>query len=308
VVKALIPSVLAVDNVKIMPQAGQAPSERKSWSAIVTLAKESAASDIDTTVSALQNKYLGWGFYLSISRHLSSAAISSGMPVTVGLSSSNSLPFGAKPMNQNPVGSLNRAPPPGPHRGGFAPPVSYGLSYGRSGPALQVDVKPPSDLKQLQLIHKTLENLLNYGPEFEALLMSRPEVQKDEKWAWLWNPRSTGGVLYRWKLWDILTNAGNKGIRRHPGMAVNPLSLLFEGGPSWVPPEKALRFEYTTQMDEFVSDDDYNSSEDEYSDAEDDKRHNADVPGGATDGLGYMNPLQKAKLTHLLARLPTTNA
>jgi len=26
------------------------------------------------------------------------------------------------------------------------------------------------------------------------------------------------------------------------------------------------------------------------------------------DGVGYMNPLQKAKLTHLLARLPTTNA
>ncbi|KAJ9352756.1 hypothetical protein C8Q69DRAFT_450475 [Paecilomyces variotii] len=308
VVKALIPSVLAVDNVKIMPQAGQTPTERKSWSAIVTLAKESAASDIDTTVSTLQNKYLGWGFYLSISRHLSSAAISSGMPVTVGLSSSSSLPFGAKQVNQNQVGSLNRAPPPGPHRGAFAPPASYGPSYGRSGPALQVDVKPPSDLKQLRLIHKTLENLLNYGPEFEALLMSRPEVQKNEKWAWLWNPRSTGGIWYRWKLWDILTNSGNKGARRHPVMGVTPPSLLFEGGPSWVPPEKAIRFEYTTQMDEFVSDDDYNSSEDEYSDAEDDKRHAADGLGGPSDGLGFMNPLQKAKLTHLLARLPTTNA
>ncbi|KAL1873715.1 hypothetical protein Plec18167_006232 [Paecilomyces lecythidis] len=308
VVKALVPSVLTVDNVKIIPQAGQTPTERKSWSAIVTLAKESAASDIDTTVSTLQNKYLGWGFYLSISRHLSSAAISSGMPVTVGLSSSSSLPFGAKQINQNPTGPLNRAPPPGPHRGGFAPPALYGPSYGRNGPTLQVDVKPPSDLKQLRLIHKTLENLLNYGPEFEALLMSRPEVQKDEKWAWLWNPRSTGGIWYRWKLWDILTNSGKKGARPHPTMGMTPSSLLFEGGPSWVPPEKAVRFEYTTQMEEFVSDDDYNSSEDEYSDAEDDKRHGTDGPGGASDGLGYMNPLQKAKLTHLLARLPTTNA
>jgi len=301
VIKALIPPILTVDNVKILPpQQGQNSTERKSWSAIVTLAKETPATDIDSTVSSLQNKYLGWGYYLSISRHLSSAAISSGMPVTVGLGSNSSLPFGAKPVSQGPGGSLNRAPPPGSHR--FAPPPSYH----RSGPALQVEVKPPSDIKQLRLIHKTLENLLKYGPEFEALLMSRPEVQKDEKWAWLWDARSTGGVYYRWKLWDIITNSRGKRGRR--GRSGNPSSLLFEGGASWVPPENGIRFEYATQIDEFVSDDDYNSSEEDDSDMEDDRRRNADGSGRNGDEMGYMNPLQKAKLTHLLARLPTTHA
>jgi U2-associated protein SR140 len=173
-----------------------------------------------------------------------------------------------------------------------------------------VEVKTPSDLKQLRLIHMTLENLLNYGPEFEALLMSRPEVQRDEKWAWLWDPRSAGGVYYRWKLWDILTNSNPKGVRR--GISQNA-SLLFEGGPSWVSPETGIKFEYTTRMDEFVSDEDYNSSDEEMSDGEDERRHLGGAPpadgvGTGNEGLGYMNPLQKAKLTHLLARLPTTHA
>lgn len=311
-IKSLIPSTLTVDNVKILPRSPEQPNstERKSISAIVTLANESAASDIDSAVSALQNKYLGWGYYLSISRHLSSAAIGSTMPVTVGLSSISSRPFGAKPVQQNFGGGLRRAPPPGSHRGAFAPPSSYGPGYGRSGPTLLVEVQAPSDLKQLKLIHKTLENLLNYGPEFEALLMSRPEVQKDEKWAWLWDPRSTGGVYYRWKLWDIVTNSRSRADRGRRRTGRNP-TLIFEGGAGWLAPDAHIKFEYTTRMDEFVSDEDYNSSDEEQSDGEDDRRLQAGGPpkdglGANNDGLGYMNPLQKAKLTHLLSRLPTT--
>lgn len=307
VIKALMPKTLSVDAVKIIPPPSQPSTERRSFSAIVTLAKETAASDIDLAVSALQNKYLGWGYCLSISRHLSSAAIHSGMPVNVASSSTSSLPFGAKVINQAPVGRMNRAPPPGPHRGGFAPPASYGSQYARPASSAQIEVKPPSDLKQLQLIHKTLENLLNYGPEFEALLMSRPEVQRDEKWAWIWDPRSTGGVWYRWKLWDILTNS--KVDRRQRGRSDNASSLIFEGGANWVGPEKPIRFEYTTKIDEFVSDEDYNSSEEDESDHEDERRrHAADDGLGNEDGVGYMNPLQKAKITHLIARLPTANS
>lgn len=306
VIKSLIPPVLTVDNVKILRPPSQPTTARKSLSAIVTLANESAASDIDSAVSSLQNRYIGWGYHLSIARHLSSAAISSSMPVTTGLSSTSSHPFGAKAPPQNP-GNLSRAPPPGPHRGGFAPPSSYGPGYGRSGPAMQVEVKAPSDIKQLRLIHKTLENLLNYGPEFEALLMSRPDIQRGEKWAWLWDPRSPGGVYYRWKLWQILTNPRSTTRRRKPED-----SMIFEGGARWLPPETGMKFEYTTRMDEFVSDEDYNSS-DEESEPEDERRNLGGAPpgdglGGGNEGQGHMNPLQMAKLTHLLARLPTTHA
>jgi U2-associated protein SR140 len=310
VIKSLIPSILTVENVKILPTSSSGSGERKSSSAIVTLAKDTPATDIDTAVNSVQNRYLGWGYNLSISRYLSSAAVNAGIPVTTGAGSMNSLPFGARSVPQA-GGSLSRAPPPGIGRG-FAPPSSYTIGSFNRTPATQVTVNPPSDLKQLRLIHKTLESLLTYGPEFEALLMSRPDVQKEEKWSWLWNSRSPGGVWYRWRLWDIITSS-----QRRAKTNLNRNAQIFEGGAAWVPPETGLEFEYTTQLDEFVSDSEYNSSDDD-SDAELDRRrhreHRQQQPIAdplSTDNAeehSYLNPLQKAKLTHLLARLPPTNA
>ena len=318
VIRALLtPSPLAVEDVRILvPSAPSATTngERKSTSAIVTLAAETPATDIDTVVSHLQNKYLGLGFHLSISRHLSSVALSGPAAISASGIGTNNLPFGAKTIVQH--SSLSRAPPPGQNR--FAPPAAYtsSMPYDRTGlPPTQVTVQPPSDLKQLKLVHKTLEALLTYGPEFEALLMSRPQIQRDEKWSWLWDSRSVGGVYYRWRLWDILTNGSHR-RRNSQYQARNPAEILFEGQSSWVPPGHGLMFEYTTKMDEFVSDNDYNSSDEE---AENDggmaRRYNdhnksapAIVEADIQDGGGYLNPLVKAKLVHLLKRLPESNA
>ncbi|KAJ5591188.1 hypothetical protein N7450_005160 [Penicillium hetheringtonii] len=292
VLKSLITSPLVVENVNILRPQNQSPTERKSAAAIITLASDSAASDIDSAVSALQNKYLGRGYYLTLSRHLSSAAISSNMPSNINMISTGSLPFGAKTTQPNfGGGSLSRAPPPGSHRGGFAPPSSYGPNLGQNVSTTQVEVNAPTDIKQLRMIHKTLEKLLNHGPEFEALLMSRPEVQKDEKMG---------------------LDLGCKESHGNRRTKSQKPSSVFEDGPSWMPPEKDIKFEFTTRLDEIVTDDDYNSSDEEQSDGEDERRNLGGAPpaegSGANDGLGYMNPLQKAKLTHLLARLPTTHA
>ena len=308
-IKSFIPSNLTIDGVRIVPPSGPGTRmERRSLSAVVTLAKETPALDIDTAVSALQNKYMGQGFYLSISRHLSSTSVGLDAP-SMGLSSSSSsLPFGARPI---PPPNLGRAPPGG-HRGGFAPPSSYTPTQFNGAPQVQVNVNPPSDLKQLKLIHKTVEALLSHGPEFEALLMSRREVQTNEKWAWIWDSRSAGGVYYRWRLWDILTGASKRNRRNFSAS----LQHVFEGGAGWAMPERNLPYEYTTRLDEIVSDSEYDSSEDEDS-GDEGRRRYAHHHGGApppdgpsleADGEAYLNPLQKAKLTHLLARLPTTNA
>ncbi|RVX73334.1 hypothetical protein B0A52_02976 [Exophiala mesophila] len=323
VIKGLFaPSPLTVEDVRILP-ASSTPSERKSISAIITLAAETPATDIDTMVSHLQNRYLGFGFNLSISRHLSSAALSASTSLGSNVPSGNltSLPFGAKPIPQNT--SLSRAPPPGQNYNRFAPPTSYTSStpYGpRSNmPSTQVSVIPPSDLKQLKLIHKTVEALLSYGPEFEALLMSRPNIQRDEQWAWLWDSRSTGGVYYRWRLWEILTNAAARNRRRPAGgYGSRPQGdTIFEGQSMWVPPEDGLKFEYTTKIEEFISDDDYNSSDEE--EMEEDgglarRYHDHQRMSGVTtethdnDGAGYLNPLAKTKLVYLLSRLPDSNS
>ena len=314
-VKALVPDSLSVDAVRFLPSS--APTDRRSVSAIVTLAKDTPAGDMDTAVFALQNKYLGWGFNLSISRHLSSAVMTSSLPTGPGLSNTP-LPFGARPLQPGPGFSLSRAPPPGPHRGGFAPPASYGpaSALNRGAPPVQVNVTPPTDLKQLKLIHKTIESLVMHGPEFEALLMSRPAVQREEQWAWIWDPRSQGGVYYRWRLWDILTNAQRR-IKLGNGRNDEAVQSVFDSGAAWAAPDGILPFEYTTALEEFVSDTDYDSSEDEDS-GDEGRRRLQHLQGGAlipesgapgeADLPAYLNPLHKAKLVHLLSRLPKTIA
>ncbi|KAF2673106.1 hypothetical protein BT63DRAFT_421289, partial [Microthyrium microscopicum] len=302
-IKALIPTTLVVDGVRILPSGGNSSTERKSGSAIVTLAKDTPASDIDAAVSSLQNRYLGLGFNLNISRHLSSAVINSIASSSLS-TTTTSHPFGAKPVEVGPGHPLSRAPPP--HRGGYAPPSSYvSQSQSRGGPnsgaALSVNVKAPSDIKQLKLIHKTLEAVLTHGPGFEALLMSRPEVQRDEKYAWLWDARSTGGVWYRWRLFEVLSG-------RNPRASTSQgTTTVFSGGAPWQAPENTLRFEFTPTFESFVDDADYDSSAEEDSGDEADKQRAPDILN-ETATPEYLNPLQKAKLTHLLSRLPSTTA
>ncbi|KAF5016971.1 hypothetical protein F66182_11182, partial [Fusarium sp. NRRL 66182] len=186
-IKALIPNNLTVEDVKIIPSSGSGGSERKQAVSIVILSQDTPANEIDAAVNALQNRYLGYGYYLSLHRHLSSAVVSSAALPSLGSSSAAAQPFGAKPVEQ-PSGPQHAQTQHGFHRK-FAPPTSYappGAGVNRSS-LLHVPVKPPSDVKIIQLISKVIEGVLEHGPEFEALLMSRPEVQREEKWAWIWD-------------------------------------------------------------------------------------------------------------------------
>jgi U2-associated protein SR140 len=293
VIKALIPPNLTAEHVKIVPPSGPNGTERKSIAAIVTLSKETPATDIDNAVSALQNRYLGFGFFLSLHRHLSSAAMSSGL-TTLPSSTTMTYPFGAKKVEEGPAKPTHQ---PIGHGRGYAPPSSYGPPLGgplnRSG-ILHVPVRAPRDIRQLRMIHKVIESVLEHGPEFEALLMSRPDVQRDEKWAWIWDARSEGGIWYRWKLWEIVTGGQSaKGKLEY--------IPLFEGSHAWKKPGRRLAYEYATNVDDFISDSDYDSSEDD--DFEDEQARQ----GEAVDKEDtFLNPIEKFKLAHLLARLPTT--
>lgn len=292
-IRALIPTNLVVEGVKILPHSapGVAGTDRKSIAAIVTLSQETAASEIDAAVSALQNRYLGFGYYLSLHRHLSSAAIAAGSMTNVTASTTTTHPFGAKPVAQP-------GPPSGQDtRGRFAPPTSYNpMGAVNRGVLLHVPIQPPRDIKQLRTIHKVVESVLEHGPEFEALLMSRPEVQKDEKWAWIWDARSQGGIWYRWRLWGILTGGGQS--RRERGRYLP----LFDGGSAWKVPEKQLAYEYTTGVEGFVSESEYDSEFDD----EDDDEPKITTEGTKEPDEVFLNPIEKAKLVHLLSRLPTT--
>ena len=317
VIKSMLPSNLNVDGIQVLPPPGPGGNnalDRKSMSAIVTVATDTPASDLDATVSSLQGRYVGWGFYLSVSRHLSSTTLSS---MGAGsLSSVSSQPFGAQPVPQNIGMSLNRVPPSHAHQGGFAPPTSYDPRASATKDTYQVKVTPPTDIRQLKLINKTIESLLTHGPEFEALIMSRSEVQHEEKWAWIWNSGSPGAVWYRWRLWQIVSGQKTKG---EPNPYNTTTAKLFDNGAPWVEPEDTPAYEFVTRMDELVSDSAYNSSEENDSgdEAAHRRRRQFENTGGPPrdhdlaslgDEQGYLNPFHRAKLTYLLTRLPISTA
>jgi U2-associated protein SR140 len=315
VVRNLIPSKLKVEGVRFLPSSDQAATERRSASAIVVLAAETTSTEIDTAVSALQKTYMGWGFYLSISRHVSTNALGlAGVPPPPIHHASNMvLPFGAKPKSTAqpiPTGPMNRAPPPG----SFAPPPSYGAGPPGAlagAPAVQVHVSPPSDLNQLKLIHKTVEALIKNGPEFEAVLMNRPDVQKEQKWAWIWDSTSVGGIWYRWKLWTLYNQLELDGSHRSDEEETKKLrkstQRIFEGSAPWVRSDTDLKFEFLDEFEDIITDSEYDSEEMNSDDEEDRRRKQTELTTlGEPEGPGYLNPLEKAKLTHLLVRLPKT--
>ena len=320
-IKALLPEPLRVLNVRInAPQPPSAYSDvgdRRSVGAIAILHQDTSGRDIDDAVKSLENTYIGFGHYLKISRGLSSSAMESHLATqSVPLHSAlMSQPFGARTVVRDPQPhSLARAPPPSEYGAKVPPPASFDPSLHdaqqRQITTSEVAVIPPTSLNELKAIHRTIENVLSIGPQFEALLMSRPEVQNEEKWAWIWDARSRGGVYYRWRLWSIMT--GTRGGHR----GSNEDHKLFDKGPTWTDPGKHLPFEFLEDMGDIEIHSDYDSSDEEDSDDEGHihlKRFNHGVanetkPGADEDvDVGnYLDPMQKAKLLHLLSRLPTT--
>jgi U2-associated protein SR140 len=249
---------------------------------------------------------MGYGFWLNIVRHLSStvAGTTPGIPNV----NNSSNPFGAKVLRQvGPAGSMGRG---GPHRGGFAPPSNFappGRSHTPLQGRFQVHVQPPQDLKVLRLIHRTIESLLTHGPELEALLMSKDEVRMDPKFAWLWDARSPAGVYYRWKLWEIVTGFA---IDKPYTPTVDIFEATLPGGNAvWIPPKKPLKYEWAGSLKDVVEDYDFMSDELDEDDS-DHEDNDDDRPVGLAGGegkkaRGYLGVLERAKLIHLVARVPT---
>ena len=208
-IKVLLRDHLKVQSVRFLPPARPISNIKRSNSVIVTLSSEVPTSQIDTVISTLKDRYLGCGFYLSISRHLSSTALH---PSMVPSAVTQSLePFGAeKPKDQQARFSMRNAPPPIDQRG-FAPPDSYD-SQVRSRYAneaqqeAKVSVRPPLEIEATKAIHTLVDHLLQEpdparAVETEAMLMALPEVQKDERFAFLYDSKSPAGVYYRYLLW-----------------------------------------------------------------------------------------------------------
>lgn len=305
-IKALLAGLVKVHNVRLSSSTGHG---KKALTAIATLDSGTSAAQIDKTVSALRDRYMGCGFYLSISRHLSSAAQFQGVGASGGSASSE--PFGAqRSRNSNQKQSLRNAPPPQDHRG-FAPPEYYD----QRGPptrsaSAQVEVHPPLDIATVRAIHTISGKILaqkdaNRALEMEALLMTLPEVQKDERFAFLYDSKSPAGVYYRFCLW------APDSIDEQKRNAKGPERIFKDLDMDWMRPQKETPFLDLTSLSQATDHIDYDTSDDEADDDGDERKLNKG-PGGEPDvrmaEKSRLSPLQRARFTRLLSRLPTSIA
>ncbi|KAK5128459.1 hypothetical protein LTR85_003127 [Meristemomyces frigidus] len=314
-VEALLKGYVEVHGVHFLPPAGPGSVGKRSMSAIVMLSAETKTGQIDTAVSALKDKYLGYGFFLSISRHLSSAALHPSMTGTAGAASAE--PFGAEKPKEQSRSSMRNAPPPQEHRG-FAPPESYDSparpSYGRSAqPEALVNVQAPLGIETIRAIHTLAERLLcqsdpMYAIELEAYLMARPDVQKDERFSFLYDSRSPAGIYYRYLLWG--PEHGDSVMeqkRRAKGLERVYDDTIID----WLPPYEQVPFPDLGSLAQVVTDMDYVSSDEESDDDGGERRFN-DMREGEkaldTTERKHLSPVKRARLVHMLCRLPTATA
>lgn len=314
-VEAMLKPYVEVHGVHFLPPAGPGTVGRRSLSAIVMLDAETKAGQIDTAVLALKDRYLGCGFYLSISRHLSSAALHPSTTGTAGVTSVE--PFGAEKPQEQSRSSMRSAPPPHEHRG-FAPPDSYD-SPARSAysmparPEALVNVQAPLDIETIRAIHTLAERLLSqpdpmYAVELEAYLMARPDVQKDERFSFLFDSRSPAGLYYRYLLWgpeegDSVTEQKRrtKGLER----------VYDDTVIDWLPAYDQVPFPDLTSLAQVVTNMNYVSSDEESDDEGAERRFNDMRDGeGGSEAIDrkHLSPVKRARLVHMLSRLPATTA
>ncbi|KAK4619563.1 U2 snRNP-associated SURP motif-containing protein [Fulvia fulva] len=309
-VKALLGPYLQVHSVRLQPPPRTEYGAKRSLTAIAELSSETSTTHIDAAVSALKDKYLSAGFYLSISRHLLSTSWHGNLPSVPAATSAE--PFGAQKVNKDQPARFNmrNAPPPSD----FAPPDSYDAP---ARPAISanatIHVQPPVDIATLRAAHTIVDRLLSEPDasralEIEAMLMSLPEVQDDERFAFLYNSRSTAGVYYRFLLWG--DGNGYDSIQACKRAAQGPERILDDVIIDWVPPHEEVPFADLSSLGEVIDHSNYESSEE---DSDDEERRHFNQSGREGQGppppteRKHLTPLQVAKFAWLLSRMPSSH-
>jgi U2-associated protein SR140 len=270
---------LKITRVEKIPPQGPSVKGRPSATMTVIFDKDANARDLDDAMNKLNDKkYMGKGYYLHLDRYLGGRAMD-----TV----QRTEPFGAR--WQAPEVSK-----------GFAPPPDLGGSGGggRDRPRedteqLIVTANQPPDAATLRLVHQTMEGVILGGVEFEAALMNDPQVQGEERFAWLYDQKHPVNRYYRWRLHQIVCDSPNPEIFARQG--------------DWRGPVDPLADEFANHLGAFDSDDDSFESEDE------DEKEKAqykplpvgdNYPGRVDNGHGIMSPRSRAMFLWLLTSLP----
>jgi U2-associated protein SR140 len=265
---------LKVTKVEKIPPQGPAAKGRPSATMKVVFDKDAPARDLDEAMMKLNDKkYLGRGYYLHLDRYLGGKAAETTQVKE---------PFGAR--WQAPEVPKGYAPPP--DLGGGA----------RDGPRedrdqLIVTANLPPDMATLRLIHQTIEGVISGGVEFEAALMNDPQVQDEERFAWLYDQKHPLNRYYRWRMHQVVCDTSNAEIFDHYGL--------------WNGPTEPLADEFAGDLGSFDPvDDDSDSDEEEQKPQHKPLPIGDNYPGRTDNGYGILSPRSRAMLLWLLTSLP----
>lgn len=265
---------LKVTKVEKIPPGGPAPKARPSATMKITFDKDAVARDLDEVMMKLNDKkYLGKGYYLHLDRFLGGKAADTTQVKEA---------FGAR--WQAPEATK-----------GFAPPPDLG-GGNRDGPRedreqLIVTANLPPDMATLRLIHQTIEGVILGGIEFEAALMNDPQIQDEERFAWLYDQKHPLNRYYRWRLHQVVCDTSNPEIFQNYGL--------------WNGPTEPLADEFADGLGAFdPADEDSDSDEEEVKPQHKPLPIGDNYPGRVDNGYGILNPRSRAMLLWLLTSLP----
>ncbi|KAF2026193.1 hypothetical protein EK21DRAFT_116088 [Setomelanomma holmii] len=265
---------LKVTKVEKIPPGGPATKGRPSATMKVVFDKSAVARDLDDAMMKLNDKkYLGRGYYLHLDRYLGGKAADTAQV-------------------KEPFGARWQAPEVAK---GYAPPPDLG-GGNRDGPRedrdqLIVTANLPPDMAMLRLIHQTIEGVILGGVEFEAALMNDPQVQDEERFAWLYDQKHPLNRYYRWRLHQVVCDTSN--------------SEIFEDYGLWNGPTEPLADEFADNLGAFDPADDDSDSDEEEQKPQHKPLPIGDIyPGRVDNGYGILSPRSRAMLLWLLTSLP----
>lgn len=245
--------------------------DRKQRGLIASVILENSAQ-VEKCRTSLDGIYLGEGFWLR-------AWIGRDAGLNTRLERTG-IPFNASPLIDS-FADGNK----------IAPPSSVGLSNirGRRHAELFVHVKPPSSLAELRRIHGMVENVIKFGPEFEALIMQRERMNPD--FAFLFDCDLPEHIYYRWKLWSLCKGDSLENWDTTP-------SEIFLSSAAWIPPHQ---FEWSID-DELARLDGEDMDDEEQ--AQKKRAQASPFPSVIADrGPAWLGPIIKLHLTLLLQHI-----
>ncbi|KAF1987086.1 hypothetical protein K402DRAFT_393251 [Aulographum hederae CBS 113979] len=308
---------LVIDDVKTQATGYPKSNARAATAALVILSLKTGDTEAEQAVKALNNKYLGHGHRLIISRLHTQDATSTGWPAELeDTKGPEAQPFGAQ-LVPFANGCLSEtAPEVDPRAVGRSKPYDDGLGGKLRAPLgyeWKVIVVIPTDLKLLRQIHTVVQFVLANGSEAERYLWDKPENQMDERYEFLFNARSSAGVYYRWRLAEFSQQRYNQA-----GNSKRLATRVMATGPEWIPPAKNLHLEFANSIYRMYNHPDYESEDEEacytkkrprnFNDSKRvDMKDLASLAGPSSEPR-YLGPSKQLELVKMLKELPRTIA